>query len=213
MGVVSELFIASMDSIALSAETLNKNTRGITEVVEIITSIANQTNLLALNAAIEAARAGEHGKAFSVVADEIRKLADQSRNSIQKIRGMALSISEQSEKLMEVVHSGRDSTRSARDTVETTVKSFGQIVTGIEELFSAIGDINETVQREGGIVGELAKSIEEISAISEENAANVEESSANVEEQTAGIEELTSKSDELADNTQILVEALNKFKR
>ncbi|VUT26811.1 MAG: Sensory rhodopsin I transducer [Candidatus Methanolliviera sp. GoM_oil] len=213
MRTVSNTFLGSMGSIAETSENLNRNIQSIAEVIEIITSIADQTNLLALNAAIEAARAGEQGKAFSVVADEIRKLADQSRNSIQRIRAMIDSISHQREKMMEVVQKGKEDSRSTEEIVNITTISFQQIIQGVSELTSAIKEIFEMINRESETVDELAKGMEEASAIAEENAASVEESTASIEEQTASIEELVAKSNELTVSADDLMKSLDRFKR
>lgn len=212
MKEVSDSYTHSMDMIAETAEALSVNVQGINEVVEIITSIADQTNLLALNAAIEAARAGEQGKAFSVVADEIRKLADQSRGSIQRIREMVSSISEQREKLMKVVEDGRKNASNAAETVRASSDAFSTIIKGLEEIVNGIRDISQFISEESDTVNELAKNVEEVSAVAEENAASVEESSASIEEQTAGIEEVSAKSEEMNDAVVDLTQVLSVFR-
>jgi len=143
----------------------------------------------------------------------MRKLADQSRSSIQRIREMVNSISEQREKMMGVVQKGKGGAQNAGEIVGVTTLSFHQIIQGVDELTSAIKDIFELIKKESETVEELAKGMEEASAIAEENAASVEESTASIEEQTAGIEELTAKSDELTESAGVLMKTLDRFKR
>lgn len=117
-------------------QNLASEVQNISTVLDVIRSISEQTNLLALNAAIEAARAGEAGRGFAVVADEVRTLAHRTQASTREIEQMIDMVQSNAEQAADVM---RSSTAKAQDNLTITQAS-GNV---LEEIFSAIGEINE----------------------------------------------------------------------
>jgi methyl-accepting chemotaxis protein len=184
----------------------------INESVDFITHIAQQTHLLALNATIEAARAGEHGRGFSVVAEEIRKLADASRKFADPISRLAKEINTQSG---EVIASMTDSTRSARDgrgVIEQSKASIDDMVRSVLTSMERIHEISSLTESQAKGAEGLVRAFEEISKIAEDNAAGTEEASAATEEQTASMQEMSASAQELAKTSDTLKGLIAVFK-
>lgn len=171
-------------------EALNKSSEMIENIIEAINSIAGQTSLLSLNASIEAARAGEAGRGFSVVAEEIRKLSEQSVDSVNQIKNIVDAIRKQTGETVAAARSSRDIVNAQEETLVKTIEIFRDIdaqVFGLsDELKKIISKMNDVETAKKGTL----EAIESISAIAEETAAvtaNVNEAAREQDETSSAL--------------------------
>ena len=193
-------------------EKLVQTVQQITSFTDSIESITEQTNLLALNAAIEAARAGEAGRGFAVVADEVRKLADQSRLSNLEITNLVESIGEESKMAVTVMNDLRKASSEQNLSVEMTGKAFDDIAGAIFEIVNKFRSVNESVNKMQHDKDEVIHCIEHISSVSQETAAASQEMSATTESQTKAFDELSEASEGLGTLVVTLDEKLKNYK-
>lgn len=177
---------------------LDEKSKTIGKIVDVIDGIADQTNLLALNAAIEAARAGEQGRGFAVVADEVRKLAEQSGQSTEQISTIIRDIQEETDLAAKVMEKGFGEVNHAVDAVNNAGDSFAAIFREIEQVTRQIQDVSLAAQQMAGGAEQIAHSIDNMAAIAEETASSTQEISAAAQEQTASMEAVAESAQNLA---------------
>lgn len=180
-------------------------------VTEAIVQIAEQTNLLALNASIEAARAGEAGKGFTVVAQEIRMLAEQSEKEINEIKAMIQGINEYSDSSVAVMNQMLEVINQQAGAVQHTEKIFADISSETEALTKGIHTISEEIERMRQGKDKIVKNMDTISASTEETSAATEEVSSSTEEQLASVEEILNQARKLEEIALELSEGVKKF--
>lgn len=183
----------------------------ISEITQLITSIAGQTNLLALNAAIEAARAGEHGRGFAIVADEVRKLAEATSKAGQEIIQVLAEIQGNSMEAVEAIKNGVVSVNDIGQLVTESSQAFKEITNDVGMISNQITEIYQasTKIREQG---ELALTrIQGVNTASMGIAEGMETIAASAQEQTATLEETVASVAEVSRNITVLHDKVKSF--
>ena len=197
--------ISEMENISKTVETnsilvqqLGQKSTEINVIIDVIKGISEQTNLLALNASIEAARAGEYGKGFSVVAQEIRKLAEASKTSTSKISEILSSIQEETSKLITAMELEEKQTAKGLEAISQTGEKFNKILHSITEVNKQIQEVSATSEEISASTEEISASFNEVSNIATSSFNATKDTSESTKEQIRKTDQISMNIGELA---------------
>jgi methyl-accepting chemotaxis protein len=218
MVIVDNLSLKAKDTtdvtrtVITDIESLARESAAIAGIINTINEIAAQTNLLSLNASIEAARAGQYGRGFSVVAEEIRKLADQSLTASNEIGKIIKRIEDQSKKTVNTAKYAESIVLSQEDALTSTVNAFSDINKHVENLTNNLNQIAFGVEGIEHAKEDTLRAIESISATAEETAAAAEQLSVTAEKQLEEVNKLNDVVQQLNNDAINLEESVSVFK-
>lgn len=201
----------SVDDIANSIADTNNSISQIKDSASLITSIAGQTRLLSLNASIEAARAGEHGKGFSVVAEEIGKLATQSADITDKINAIVEKLLTNSKNMAKTMDAVKEMTDQQSNDILSTNDAFAKIKNNVDAVGQNISQIFGETSKMNDEKKSITANIENLSAIAEENAAGTEQSSASVTQLSENMNSISNEATAVRQAADRLSAEVDKF--
>ena len=200
------------DSVIQTIKGLSVHSKNIGQIVNSINDIAEETNLLSLNASIEAARAGAAGKGFSVVATQIRKLADQCLASAGKISNIVTEITEATKEAVNTAQTAEEIVDEQVEAVAATAHSFQTLKQRIEKLSEYLESIQSSSKDMEASGSSTLNSMENISAILEETLASVTSVANVTDKQSEALTSLDDASSQLMVRAKRLGDAISKFK-
>ncbi|MTV48746.1 HAMP domain-containing protein [Heliobacillus mobilis] len=207
-----ESIAGHVDRLAEDLKLLEEKSKAIGQITELITGIAVQTNLLALNAAIEAARAGEQGRGFSVVAEEVRKLAEQSAESTNRISGMITETMDEIHRAVGAMKSVMQEVNRGRDVSRQTGRIFNEIIERLQPVSKQIQQMREYTHTISGEMEQVNEVLGRTQRIANEFALSSQSTAAGTEEQLATVKDIAASSFELSRMANELKDLTVKFK-
>lgn len=209
--VISKKSSDSVENVRQQTELTNQSAQKIRSATEIIAGISSQTNLLALNASIEAARAGEHGKGFAVVAEEIRALADQSRESTEQIEQIVTTLLENSDFSVEITKEVSEAFLKQNEKIQETEGIFSSLNKEIGKVSGSIQDITGEVSGLNTHKEIIENSVTSLTESAQQNADSAEITTQNMEEFRQIVSECKDATGRVVNVSEELVDYIKEF--
>ncbi len=202
----------NMNAIEERMKHLRGSLADIAGFVESIQGIASQTNLLSLNAAIEAARAGDAGRGFSVVAEEVRKLAENAANASQQIQTLIVQIQTETRETADATREGTQAVQKGRDTIYQAGESLDKILQTANQSAVISTEISRALIQQSDVLKDMLRRVRNVQSLGKNNFTAAQTMAASVQEQTASLEQITMAIQRLAEDALKVKNLVVKFK-
>ena len=205
--VVDERTETALDRV----EELEAEVAAIEDVTDLIRDIADETNILALNASIEAARAGEAGAGFEVVAEEVKNLAEESRDATAEIESSIGSVRDETDATVAEITDMRDRVGEGIDTAESALEAFTDLTDDIEETTSGVEEISDATDDQAAAVEEAVDMVESVGGLADDTAADAAAVTTIAHTQKTSLTEVAAGASTLGDRTGTLDDRLDAY--
>lgn len=202
---------ALIEAVTVSMRELLESSTQIGKIVTAISQIAGETNVLALNAAIEAARAGAHGRGFSVVAEQIRSLSNDTSSAAKNASALVSGLERRMSELEGSMSKARQGLSKQNNKVNVTLTSFGGIRASMQEMNAMFAEVSNQVGTIHSRNKELMEAVHQVAGIAQETAAAVEEVGSSSQEQDVSVRKIARQADDIHGLSQQLYEQVSLF--